>query len=1006
MPNSEENILYTLADIEKLSNSSNRAVKLINLIPELTTPNSLSQALRIVAGISNSATCLTALSKLIPHLSYDQILEALKIACNITLPESRSKALTQLSSLLIPDSPQEAIKVARELVSTRSYYACAEFLVVNLPQTYPELLKDIFKIACEIDDCRDNENRIDALTKLNNNLEKVPNAIDRAGANEEIDRRFCSSQRARAKVLMLLYYYLDGEQQSLVFEKLLETIEEIPAQPCRARSLMVMAPYLPENLASRVAERAFIIVKEIIEDIRKSHKDSDNSWLEQIDFLTFQVEIQLHTLPLSTLLSETLSLQRRVEEFLFKYLEWWQPKMIEGVPPATISSSPNLPIDDLIRNNSVSIDEAEVGTARYLNLGITQNLPGPNRNLPLHEGLRPGYRYILTAGLGLKPDLRFRETVGQPLMYYPDESQEFLELQVALFVRGRTLKILGAPLASLSWPRQGPSTKNAEFTLLVEKTDVKETGLVRLMIYYKTNLLYTADLQIEVVPEEHDWQEDENYITWAYEPDEDKKRSLLFKHFSHINRLSERALNLAIQSDGTDQYQITAFMGRAELPAIVKLTRVVLTDFVLRTREKLDDLRRNSVYIEGGFNQDGIYEGDLLGNSVYNAMHKPMVRKECQDTFSKFLDEMAQLGSEFWDRLFSDESGQILRKAISEHLHEDDIIQIWIDANATDFVFPWAWLYSESSLDPSKRVAVKKENFWGYKYVIEQLPQYPETTRHEIFDEIKVDKELRVKVGVRTFVKTTAMQRLFFTNYVHQSGGELHAEIWDQDEQWEEFLPKCDSQILYFFSHGHTAKPKTEASLKVDDMLAKWRTWVNEPVQGESKYLRCYRMRAAKLLREEEPDLDRTYIKLNEGYLLLTELNNLMNLKQVNPLVFLNMCESAQIFPDISEGLIDVFLKKGARAVIGTEMPMLPHFADLFSRRFFEAFLTAPADEDTNGDRNKTASVGFILYKLRREFLNKGNPLGFAYTLFGSAMTRLDTPLPNHSHDVPIPLKS
>jgi hypothetical protein len=372
-------------------------------------------------------------------------------------------------------------------------------------------------------------------------------------------------------------------------------------------------------------------------------------------------------------------------------------------------------------------------------------------------------------------------------------------------------------------------------------------------------------------------------------------------------------------------------------------------------------------------------------------MRQPMALAQRREAFNSFLKEMALLGSKFWDELFGDPSGQLLRQAIEDHLQEGDIIQIWINCDATDFVYPWVWLYGET-LDPGRRFQVRKERFWGYRYVIEQLPQYPETVSRLLEDEIPFESRLRIKVGVFPFQGTTEAQKRFFAERSQESGGVLEPEIWDADEPWERYLPACDSQILYFFSHGHTAKPTTETALQLYDMLERWRKWVSEPVAEESEYMRLYRERAARLLAElEGPLLTETHIKLTYGNLLLRELRNLMRLERAAPLVFLNMCESAQVFPHIAEGLIDIFLRKGARAVIGTEMPMLPHFADLFSRRFFEAFLYPQEAEEVR----ETAAVGPILHRLRREFLDRGNPLGFAYTLFGSATTRLAAPLPS-----------
>ena len=351
MLNSEKKILDALASINELRDPSQRAQKLVNLIPDLTTPNLLSQALKIVAGISNSGACAFALSKLSSRLSDDQVLEALRIASSINQSKSRASAITTLSPRLTPGLIQEALKIARELLSTKSYRACTEFLVVILPQTSFDLLKDVLTIAYEIDDNEAREKRIHALTALNEILERPTNSnnVDsgefyssynsrnstssyRAKRNEEIDREFCNVPRARAMILMLLYYYLEGEERSQVCEKLLETIEEIPAQPCKARSLMAIAPYLSENVAQRVAERAFVIVKEIVEDINKNLQESNDASLrKQIE----ELEEQLQTLPISILLNETLSILKCAEGLLFRD-GWWEPNMIEGLPPVPI----------------------------------------------------------------------------------------------------------------------------------------------------------------------------------------------------------------------------------------------------------------------------------------------------------------------------------------------------------------------------------------------------------------------------------------------------------------------------------------------------------------------------------------------------------------------------------------------------------------------------------------------------------------------------------------------
>ena len=211
----------------------------------------------------------------------------------------------------------------------------------------------------------------------------------------------------------------------------------------------------------------------------------------------------------------------------------------------------------------------------------------------------------------------------------------------------------------------------------------------------------------------------------------------------------------------------------------------------------------------------------------------------------------------------------------------------------------------------------------------------------------KIDSEnFDVKVGVFHFEEATNNQEAFFSEIQREYKPQFSYEVTDSVTAFEPILDNFESQLLYFFSHGRTVKLGSHNA---------------------------------------NPLLD-THIRLAEGILTLYDLRTTMNLPS-RPLVFLNMCESAQLYPEISEGLIDVFLKKGACAVIGTEIPMLPSFADLFSREVLGRIFHHQ-DSDT-----KPMSVGQALYEVRRNFLEKNNPLGFAYTIFGDTSIRLSQSL-------------
>jgi hypothetical protein len=172
--------------------------------------------------------------------------------------------------------------------------------------------------------------------------------------------------------------------------------------------------------------------------------------------------------------------------------------------------------------------------------------------------------------------------------------------------------------------------------------------------------------------------------------------------------------------------------------------------------------------------------------------------------------------------------------------------------------------------------------------------------------------------------------------------GAKNIRIWDKDKPLEEALPECDADILYFFSHGHTAMPLGAAGAKLYDMAEALGTWLaSVSPEEESDAVAYARKRFRNALEELKVGglADQHHIRLQTGYVMLEDLRLLRLRDGRAPLVVLNMCESAQVFPSLADGLVSVFLAKGAVGVIGTEMPMLTQFAELFGRMFLERFL-------------------------------------------------------------------
>ena len=594
--------------------------------------------------------------------------------------------------------------------------------------------------------------------------------------------------------------------------------------------------------------------------------------------------------------------------------------------------------------------------------------------LPVNEGFVSGYSYRLTVGIGMHADRRFSGQGEQPKTER-SASPATIPLRVAIFHRGDGIRIEGNPLSTLEWPASGPSERNAVFLLKALPSSDPATGLLDVYLYHELNLIYTARVRIAVKPDGSEWSEDERPISWVFREDKDTNRSRLFQRFARVQRLDPRAANLAIQrGEGKDEYLLTAFVGRAEIPARVVLTSGEIDSHVLRMRSRLDRLRRSPVYLEGGYSDRGEYLGDFKGPGArFSRSNQRLPARDALEEWKSFITDMATLGNEFYDKLFRTESGQILRRALEENLKDGDAIQVWIDSDATEFVYPWVWLYAES-VNPSKRVVVKNDRFWGYRYVIEQVARFPEIISRERRTPPS-NNGLSVQVGIWNFVPTTDAQRSYFAKVARENAGRFQYQISGDPES---FLGVCTSRIVYFFSHGHTAKPASTASLASYEMAQAWKEWLEQPEETDSAWMREYRTRALAELERLTSDvsaLSETYILLQGGRLLLRELENRLDLKD-DPLVFLNMCESAQVFSSLSGGLIDGFLKKGARGVIGAEIPMVDAFADVFSRELFDRLLFGP-------DKAGPEPVGAALRALRCRYLDMNNPLGFAYTYFG-----------------------
>ncbi|WP_017314038.1 CHAT domain-containing protein [Mastigocladopsis repens] len=105
---------------------------------------------------------------------------------------------------------------------------------------------------------------------------------------------------------------------------------------------------------------------------------------------------------------------------------------------------------------------------------------------------------------------------------------------------------------------------------------------------------------------------------------------------------------------------------------------------------------------------------------------------------------------------------------------------------------------------------------------------------------------------------------------------------------------------------------------------------------------------------------------------------------QCQPLVFLNACQSAGGTDALRKtfNLPQMFIKRGAEAVIATACPVPDRFAAAFAQQFYTFFI------------DKQMTIGEALQATRRYFIEEyNNPLGLAYGLYSPPYYRLTQPL-------------
>jgi hypothetical protein len=588
----------------------------------------------------------------------------------------------------------------------------------------------------------------------------------------------------------------------------------------------------------------------------------------------------------------------------------------------------------------------ELGPPRYADFAFHYDERGKlGQKVSIGHTLQAQQWYRLEVAVRVKP-IGIPATETARLSIWNDPRQRD-DVTIMVAAEGDGFEI-EEPIRTLMLPPWGDSRKNAIFRVrpLRKSANHNDMAQIRVRLYYEFNLLEEAVLSAEIVGK----FDSPTQSQLGVEIPISFRQERLERRYIDFDNVEPRIMHIDVTKHG-DQFLFNfAFYNAVDkkmvFTAPARLPPTDLEDELITIRKIWYDIAMSKTFTEQ-------LEGD-------------------KDEFLVNVRRLANAGRRLWVKLFKQERGSSLYEIgdwLEKHPPErDSIIQVSFHPNAVNFIFPWALIYDRPIPDKEYELP-DPEGFWGMRYCIEQqLPNMIKGTDEPIdIDELKLGFMLWEQF------RNAQEEKLMMERLIEQSAGKLRVTIppiTDASVCYK-LLSDCDAHVLYFYTHGYTRHRQADIGVAPNFELFIRRY---ERLDADSSLRKIYRT-LYESIKQNQFEPDRSWIELTYGKLYLDELYDHIEHLSSNPLVILNMCESAQVTPSLSDSFVHFFLDRGATAVIGTECPMTIQFAHPFAEMLLTNILRG-------GD-----PLGIVMLYTRRHFMELKNPLGLAYSLFGSATT-------------------
>jgi hypothetical protein len=509
--------------------------------------------------------------------------------------------------------------------------------------------------------------------------------------------------------------------------------------------------------------------------------------------------------------------------------------------------------------------------------------------------------------------------------------------------------------APIQVPVTGDSLDSARFVIVPRLAgDKAKIGRIGIRLYHKLILIDHLQLQLRIVPA---WQErprrDPPAIAVALKtPSGDEGIEALDL------QSRARALTISIsRAEGEGNYLFSFLRGSGEegVPAIAgtrKLPESELNNYLAEFRDILLDL------------------------AFGPALAKTDLPPQQGETF---LRRIAALGSKIVVSLFNYQQRDDfyrLGTMVQEALGELPIVQVALSEDAQDFVFPWQIL----SVEPRPSGAPPDpDNLWGYRFVVEvkrcgdglsspPQPHPPWIDARIHYARWNFANEGQHRANLKSMAKAASASG---------RAARIVEPPIDTEADFVAALNGGGGDLFYIYAHGSSAAPATPSGHKLFDAVLGRMEALQKRLEANVLGLAMDEIEEARrfhsLLAQSLGKRSATTLMLTHSTITLTDLTLAMDSLADAPIVFVNTCESAQIWNDIPSSFVGLFLDRGARAVVGTEATVPVAAADPFGRCVLERlFAGQPVGEAVRGSR--------------RELLARyNNPLGLAYTVYGAA---------------------